>query len=69
MKFLHINSILAVMFMASGSEAFVPANKRSVTVVPTTTTSLNLESLEQKTPDYDAKTAINRDYFHKKWGL
>ncbi|CAJ1964536.1 unnamed protein product [Cylindrotheca closterium] len=66
MKFLNLNSILAVMLIGS-TEAFAPANKKTAVLSKTTgsgstSTSLNLESLEQKTPDYDATAKLLDSY-------
>jgi predicted membrane chloride channel (bestrophin family) len=63
MKFLNVDYILALLLLIMRTQAFAPVS-RSVSV-PKTSTSLNLESLEQKTPDYDETAALLNTYSEK----
>eukprot|EP00980_Cylindrotheca_fusiformis_P018235 scaffold5918_cov130-Cylindrotheca_fusiformis.AAC.6 len=61
MKFLNVNAMLALLFL-SGAEAFAPP-KKSMTAAHIT--ELNLQSLEQKTPDYDTTAKLLESYGEK----
>jgi putative membrane protein len=56
MKFLKIDAILALLFFG-GAQAFAPTSKSAVSL-----TKLHLESLEQKTPDYDTTAKLLQSY-------
>eukprot|EP00980_Cylindrotheca_fusiformis_P025789 scaffold14610_cov93-Cylindrotheca_fusiformis.AAC.1 len=60
MKFLKIDIILTLLFVG-GAEAFAPGTKAG----PKSLTRLNLESLEQKTPDYDTTSRLLETYGEK----
>eukprot|EP00526_Cylindrotheca_closterium_P013981 CAMPEP_0113610774 /NCGR_PEP_ID=MMETSP0017_2-20120614/5204_1 /TAXON_ID=2856 /ORGANISM="Cylindrotheca closterium" /LENGTH=340 /DNA_ID=CAMNT_0000519681 /DNA_START=183 /DNA_END=1202 /DNA_ORIENTATION=+ /assembly_acc=CAM_ASM_000147 len=76
MKFLNLPYVLAAMVLASSSStsgngvaAFTLPKQQSHSIIkttpPTTTTQLNLESLEQKTPD-DKQTKFLLDTYGEK---
>jgi predicted membrane chloride channel (bestrophin family) len=60
MKFSKINCILA-FFLLGGAQAFVPPAIK-VSKSAASTSKLHLESLEQKTPDYDETTRLLQTY-------
>jgi hypothetical protein len=62
MKFLKLDYILGLLLLG-GTNAFAPVSKTVMT--PTTSTSLNLESLEQKTPDYEETERLLQTYSEK----